>query len=75
MRIKYLKNHGTFKAGEEKEDGAAAATYLIRVGVAEEIAEAKEYVEKLEVELPKASFKEKRENKKGNVPTAKKVKK
>lgn len=86
MRIKYLKDHHPFKAGEETDSDNAG--FLIRYKIAEEVIEptrgsegkaivaAKEYIEKLEVQAPKASFKEKRENKKGNVPTAvKKAKK
>ncbi len=69
MKIRFLKEHGFNAKGFETEAPDAAANYLIRVGAAEEIKEVvhfeKEYV---------APVKEKKENKTGNVPTAKKRK-
>lgn len=66
MKIRFLKNHVNNKAGDEIEEDNAAAHYLIRVGVAEEVQGAKVYIEKPEF----TPVKEKKENKTGNVPTA-----
>lgn len=89
MKIRFLKDHGFNKKDSETEAEDQAANYLIRVGVAEGVTEpvpldeAKEFlketftlvepdfVEKVEHK----PMKEKKENKTGNVPTAKKKKK
>ena len=74
MKIRYLKQFLHNKPGDTNDISDQAANYFIRVGVAEEVADTKEYVEKLELRAPKGKYKEKAENKTGNVPTAKKAK-
>lgn len=64
MKIKIIKTHHEYPLGEVNVD-EDRARYLIAVGVAEE------YREKSE----SPSAMEKKENKTGNVPTAKKRKK
>lgn len=63
MRVRYLKDHHPFLAGEETDSDNA--NFLIRYKIAEEVQE------KAEIEL----IKEKAENTTDNVPTAKKKKK
>lgn len=69
MRVKFLKDHGFNKKDSISEIPDGAANYLIRVKAAEEVKEV--FAEKAQYKPAK----EKKENKTGNVPTAKKVKK
>lgn len=67
MRVKLLKNHGSFKEGDVQEVDAQRGNYLIRCGIAKE-EKGKQETKELKVDYEtKAKTKKKRATKhKGN---------
>jgi hypothetical protein len=60
MKIKFLKTHFQYKVGQQETTTDEFGGYLVRMGVAEKVED--------------VVYTEKKENKTGNVPTAKKKK-